>query len=590
MVAIEEYKPSLHDLYLYEPEASFNRQAGEKIEGIPIGYNPKCYTELLQDYPVDFTGLAVLPRRYNNKCTRNNAVNNGWEDEWDADQASEDANINFYNSGYFAMMLVSPKHVAACKHYWTAAQNQLGKVVTFMNKEGKKFETTFIPPPPENQFNDTVILELRDEVPADLGIRIYNKVPVIPATAMSGGYKGWLKNTLIFTKSPQGAIWQTTCKQKKDVNGNPISDCPDCGSSNFNLPVKDKINRGLKANVWSGDSGSPAFMVSKQHGTLLVTGRYGGPVPSAKIDDDGLITPSSDFLKMKEILESFGYTYEIIEIFDAVRVQIQQRSTSEKFETVEGHEGQKIYCDVKIIGKDNTVVEESSNVAFSTITGVTPKIQNISIPPSRPNSGNLGAEHTNEGLRAFINIQDNAGSYPSSTTTVTWTIDDEEYNDLEDTLEHTFIIPDNTAGKTLKASVILSNPLGSDSETITYGEIEPRGYKASLTNPTFTPNPPVRGQSCTFDASIDDGEPYGAIWNWAIYTLDKNSAPSVKLAGVDAPDFVTEPLSSAFPVTFTIPDSDIPVGNRLILIGTIRNAYDRDGESLEIYSADVVES
>lgn len=597
MAALKDYDPQLHDLYLYEPKASLNRQTGEKIEGIPVRYNPKCFVDRLQDYPLDLTGVAVLPRRHNNKVSRNGAVNYGWEEEWDADQVSENANINFYNSGYFAMTLISPKHVGACEHFWITAQNQLNKVVTFMNKQGEKFETTFIPPPPENIFGDNVILELTDEVPADFGIRIYNKVPVQPYSPSQSsqtdfheeypdfiGYAGWKPNTIIFTKTPQGAIFQRATKKLRDLNGNIIGDGEFGSSSDF--LVSDKVSKGWISGVWSGDSGSPAFIVSKQHGTLFVRAFNGGGVGTAYKNPDGTIAKSATFKFIQGILKPFGYEYEAIEVFDAVTSQIQQRGSREDFETIGGLEGYKVYCDVKITGKDNTIVEKSSDIAFSTITGVTPDIRSIIIPTS---IAGLGVTHTNEGLDAFLQINDNSRSYPQSETTVTWTIDDEEYNDLEDTLDNTFRIPDNTAGKTLKATVRLDNSLGSDSESITYGEIEPRGYTASLTNPTFTPNPPVRGQSCTFNASIDDGEPAGGIWNWAIYSLDKNSAPSVKLAGPELPEFFNYPMSSAFPVTFTVPDSDIPVGNRLVLIGSIRNPYDKEGKRLEIYSDDVVE-
>jgi hypothetical protein len=252
MAVLKNYIPEIHDIYIYDQPASLHRPSGTKVDGIPIGYNPNCYafSADFTDHPLDLTGLAVLPRRFNNAITRAGMYDQ-FEDRWDEEFASEYGNINFYNSGLWAAMLISPKHVIACQHYLSAVPSQLGGIITFMNKDGEKFETgvsRYIATDRPGGFNlsgDCAILELDEEVPADAGITIYNKVPITPRIGAFGGrkngYRGFPRNIQMFRKTPNGALYSEESVGFSDRDGQADPDCPECGKHVSNNLVRFNI-------------------------------------------------------------------------------------------------------------------------------------------------------------------------------------------------------------------------------------------------------------------------------------------------------------------------------------------------------------
>ena len=143
-VPMTNYDPATDDLFEYDAPVTTADPA------TPIAWN-----ESVVPRGYDFSGVNVRDRRFNNRSPH----------------VSSSSDINDYNSGYVAIVLVSPKHALVSAHYIDAVPSQMS-AVTFMAPDGTKHElngvsrTTVGP--------DLKLITFDEALPADADIAVYD--------------------------------------------------------------------------------------------------------------------------------------------------------------------------------------------------------------------------------------------------------------------------------------------------------------------------------------------------------------------------------------------------------------------------------
>ena len=249
-----QYTYEESDCYSYNPEATFiNGAPPTRTEGIPRSWKKGSFAE--QD-GLDLSSFNVRNRRYNNKTS---SVPN-----------SELDDIKNWNSGYWATVLVSPKHAVGCRHYWRQVPSQERRQ-RFMGKSGKMYypewEST-------TEFSgDKIIITFKEELPDD----------VTPIQAVDIGYVP--VGSKIYQLTSQGMLHYMYTKGGRVSSRGTIFD--------FQYEVDDIM--GEREAIWSGDSGTPTFVKDEQNGKLYWLGNKWGGFPVQ--EDSPAIIEMVDFLK-----------------------------------------------------------------------------------------------------------------------------------------------------------------------------------------------------------------------------------------------------------------------------------------------------
>ena len=192
-------------------------------------------------YGLDLTGCNVRNRRKNNYAGESACV------------IEELSDINRWNSGYWAAVLISPRHAVVCAHYWRVVPSQQNNL-RFWGKSGVEYNPTV--KSTRDIGLDRLIIEFEDELPTD-DVKIYK---IVDFRWIPSGTKLWIHDN-------QGRILykiHDVIKQWKypEFNFEQIWH-PD--------PVLGDI-----CSVFSGDSGSPVFMTDPVTNETYFVGNMAG--------------------------------------------------------------------------------------------------------------------------------------------------------------------------------------------------------------------------------------------------------------------------------------------------------------------------
>ena len=261
-----EYTYEESDVYSYDPEASFiNGAPPIRIEGIPNGWSHGSFAE--QD-DLDMTSFSIRNRRYNNVL--NTVPNN------------ERGDINNWNSGYWASVLVSPRHAIACKHYYQAVQGQKLHQ-KFMGKSETIYDAEWEESIPFS--SDIMVLKFKNELPNDV-------TPIRPVDL-----RYIPKGMKVYQLTNQGML------HYKYANGGKFSTVT---NSVYDLDYEIDDVMGNLVQYWSGDSGTPTFVKDPESGKCFWMGNKWGGFPYRE--------DSQNYLDVKEYLNSEGYEWDIAKL------------------------------------------------------------------------------------------------------------------------------------------------------------------------------------------------------------------------------------------------------------------------------------
>jgi hypothetical protein len=260
MAVLKNYNREYHDLHIFSPSVSLN----PKKDGVPVSYNSHCAAA---QYNVDFSGCAAKNQRFNNRSSYG-------QSDWE--------NINYWNNGYFAAVLITPKHALICQHYYAAIPSQVNELKWLGKSENtytRKVKRT-------KQLNpyDIRLVEFETEFPAD-DVKIYSKIADVRYIP---------KETEMWMQDGQCRIYRTRLKDSRTSDGTVNTDPTTWTSKPFlddgmgyneGLPFNGMSGPPQSPNVFSGDSGSPTFVLDKAGNTILVGLAYGGHIiPPALIN------------------------------------------------------------------------------------------------------------------------------------------------------------------------------------------------------------------------------------------------------------------------------------------------------------------
>ena len=192
-------------------------------------------------YGVDITGCNVRNRRKNNSTAASPCVE------------EELSDINRWNSGYWAAVMISPRHAVACNHYYDVVPGQENNLV-FWGRSGTEYR-----PKVKSSTNigyDRRILEFEEDLPAD-DVKIYKIVDFrwIPA-----GSKLWIYDN-------QGRMLYKIHETVREFKTPPFV----FGQVWHPDPVL-----GDYCVIHSGDSGSPVLMTDPVTNETYFVGNMAG--------------------------------------------------------------------------------------------------------------------------------------------------------------------------------------------------------------------------------------------------------------------------------------------------------------------------
>jgi len=261
-----QYTYEESDCYAYDPEPTYVGGAPPILtEGIPVSWKKGSFAE--QD-GLDLSSCNVRNRRYNNKAGRTNL---------------ED--INNWNSGYWATVLVTPKHAIGCRHYWKQVPAQASKQ-RFMGKSGKQYY-------PElekvDDFNgDIVVLTFKEELPDDVTVIQPADIGYVPV------------GSKIYQLTNQGMLHYMYSR------GGRVITYPGREPRIYDFEYEIDPVMGEREAIWSGDSGTPTFVKDENNGKLYWLGNKWGGFPYS--EDTATMTELKAFFKEE------GYVFKLAKL------------------------------------------------------------------------------------------------------------------------------------------------------------------------------------------------------------------------------------------------------------------------------------
>lgn len=264
------------DCYSYDPEATFiNGAPPTRTEGIPSGWKKGSFAE--QD-GLDLSSFNVRNRRYNNKTS---SVPN-----------SELDDINNWNSGYWATVLVSPKHAIGCRHYWSQVPTQ-ERNQRFMGKSGTiyypEWEST------TKLGGDKILITFKEELPDD----------VTPIQAADISYVP--VGSKIYQLTSQGQLHYMYSK------GGRVTGIDGVSGNVFDFEYEVDDIMGERLGIWSGDSGTPTFVKDEDNGKLYWLGNKWGGFPMRE-NDPSVIDVSDLLAGATSDARPRGYSFSIAKL------------------------------------------------------------------------------------------------------------------------------------------------------------------------------------------------------------------------------------------------------------------------------------
>jgi len=224
---------SFNELFDYEP-------ISEK-EWRPIRRREFNWATL---YGVDLSGCNIRNRRKNNLGP-------------DCDVAEELSDINRWNNGYWAAVLISPRHAVACAHYWRVVTSQQNNLV-FWGKSGTEYRPTF--KAAHDIGADRVIIEFEEPLPRD-DVKIYK----------IADFRYIPEGSMLWSHDNQGRIWF-----RRHVNAREYPHASDVPATGYFHNIETDPVAGSSC-IFSGDSGTPCLVGDPVNNeTYLVGLSWGG--------------------------------------------------------------------------------------------------------------------------------------------------------------------------------------------------------------------------------------------------------------------------------------------------------------------------
>ena len=226
---------SMNELFDYEPISD--------KEWIPMRRREFNWATL---YGVDLTGCNIRNRRKNNVS---NSHGNCVQEEL--------SDINRWNCGYWAAVLISPNKAVACAHYWRVVKGQQNSL-RFWGRSGIEYRPKF-KSATELGF-DRVIIEFEDDLPVG-DVKIYKIVDF-----------RWIpKGTKLWFHDNQGRILFKIHDTLKQMN------VP--GGFNYQQVWNPDPVMGDICAIHSGDSGTPVLMTDPFTNETYFVGNFAGGYP-----------------------------------------------------------------------------------------------------------------------------------------------------------------------------------------------------------------------------------------------------------------------------------------------------------------------
>ena len=195
-------------------------------------------------YGVDLSGCNIRNRRKNNGVSPTSCTE------------EELSDINRWNSGYWAAVLISPRHAVVCNHYYAAVPGQQNNLL-FWGKSGTEYRPTV--KSSRDLGADRRILEFTEDLPED-DVKIYK---IVDARWIPSGTKLWIHDN-------QGRILfkiHDTMKEWKYP------------AFNFQQVWHPDPVVGDICLIFSGDSGSPVLMTDPVTNETYFVGNMAGGYP-----------------------------------------------------------------------------------------------------------------------------------------------------------------------------------------------------------------------------------------------------------------------------------------------------------------------
>jgi len=238
---LKKHIPTVHDIHTYSPQAIY-----QQTDGVQNGYNSSC-----QGVALDWSGISLRNRSFCRVYPQTGAIN--------FTEPYVVSDINFWNTCNPCAVLVSPRHALICQHY-RGTHERPEEYYTFLGKSGVKY-TRRVVGVTLNIGSDHTLLEFDSEFPED--VKVYNKIADVEF--IPNGYDLWMhdcngkcvkirmnKATMGYS-GPTGYTW---------------------------TPILDGVNNGINTNgmmvIFTGDSGTPTFVVDQYGNTVLVGLMWGG--------------------------------------------------------------------------------------------------------------------------------------------------------------------------------------------------------------------------------------------------------------------------------------------------------------------------
>ena len=274
MAVIKNYNREYHDLHLFSPSVSID----PKKDGVPVKYNPQCAAA---QHNVDFSGCAAKNQRFNNRGPYG-------QSDWN--------NINYWNNGYFAAVLITPKHALICNHYYVTIPSQVNELKWLGKSE--QVHTRKVKSTKKIGTSDIRLVEFEQEFPTN-DVKIYSKIADVRYIP---------RETEMWMQDGQCRIYRTRLKESRTSDGTVNTEpttwvskpyIDDGMGYNEGIPFNGVSGPPQSPSIFSGDSGSPTFVLDKLGNTVLVGLAYGGHI----------ITPTLLNMLKQEISNQYSLEY-----------------------------------------------------------------------------------------------------------------------------------------------------------------------------------------------------------------------------------------------------------------------------------------
>lgn len=269
--------PSLHD------QLDYLAAATHTSEGVPLGWRKSDFC------PVDWSGTRARRRRFNNVHTKAPG-------QW------ANVELRWWNSGYWAAVLISPRHAIAARHYRAAVPSQVNdlhfigrslalyapKVSRILSEVGEDLDVIeFEKPLPR------IDLAIADRI-ADMRTARKGQ-PIWLQTSQHMTMQLTLQQVAVITETG-GAKWAHSFSAKPANDG--VSACAGPGGDML---------------VFSGDSGSPTFTFDRWGRQCFVGLHWATPTIGA----GGTSKAASEFESLRDIVRAEGYDLELADVSPA---------------------------------------------------------------------------------------------------------------------------------------------------------------------------------------------------------------------------------------------------------------------------------